>query len=534
MNNETRTPKNAQGHAAPRSSMRSPQQVPAGQRNSSYNPQQKPCPDAMKAQSLSSAQNYQPRRKPINGQTTSSRPVTGQVAGRTSQNRQLPGQPRANQLPGQSRNQMKQLPTGHLGASQRAVQGQHPIPQGTPVPGAYRPATPATARAMSGSRKSPANRANRAMDAAGSAPQGFNPTPEPPHKKHATKIILIIMAILLTLLLVLAGGFYLYMQKITQDLNAEVQEELSASLIEPDRPDDPFYMLLIGNDHSKAREATMGENARSDSMILARVDPVKPQVTLVSIQRDTYVNLGPEYGSAKINAAYSYGGRALAVETISDFAGVPISHYAEIDFDGFKEAIDALGGIEVDVPIEIDDPRAGGHLDPGLQTLNGDQALILCRSRHAYDDVGPGDLYRTANQRMVIGAIIDKALKGGPDDIIAVLNALMKEKSVKTDLTPQEIAALALDMRGLDIEKDIYSAINPTISKFENNLWLEYADIDAWQTLMQRVDDGLPPYEDEKKNLNDGGGIDGTVWDGEAVFEETPVYEGSGEEVQQY
>ena len=532
MNNKTRTPQNTQGHPVPRSGMRSPQQVPAGQRNSSCNPQQRPYPDAMKTQPISGAQNYQPRRKPMNGQTAPSRPVAGQPAGRIPQDRQLPSQPRAHQLPGQNQNQNKQLPLGRPGASQRAVQGQHPIPQGVATPGAYRPVTPASARAMAGSRKSPANRANRAMGAG--APQPYQATPEPPHKKHATKIIVGILIFLLALLLALGGGFYLYMQKISQDLNAEVQEELSASLIEPDRPDDPFYMLLIGNDHSKEREATMGENARSDSMILARVDPLKPQVTLISIQRDTYVNLGPDYGSAKINAAYSYGGRAMAVDTVSDFAGVPISHYAEIDFDGFKEAIDALGGIEVDVPIEIDDPRAGGHLDPGVQTLNGDQALILCRSRHAYDNVGPGDLYRTANQRMVIGAIIDKALKGGPDDVIAVLNALMKEKSVKTDLTPQEIATLALDMKGMDIKTDIYSAINPTISKFENELWLEYADVDAWQSLMQRVDDGLPPYEDEKKNLNDGGGIDGTVWDGEVATEETSMDGASGEDVQQY
>lgn len=71
-------------------------------------------------------------------------------------------------------------------------------------------------------------------------------------------------------------------------------------------------------------------------------------------------------------------------------AGVDISHYAEIDFDGFKEIVDALGGVEVDVPMEINDNMAGGYVSAGLQTLNGDQALILCRARHAYDEYGDG------------------------------------------------------------------------------------------------------------------------------------------------
>ena len=62
-----------------------------------------------------------------------------------------------------------------------------------------------------------------------------------------------------------------------------------------------------------------------------------------------------------------------------------------MDMDGLKATVDALGGVEVDVPIEINDPDAGGHLDAGLQTLDGDQALILCRARHAYDSYADGD-----------------------------------------------------------------------------------------------------------------------------------------------
>ena len=81
------------------------------------------------------------------------------------------------------------------------------------------------------------------------------------------------------------------------------------------------------------------------------------------------------YGPNKLNASAAFGGAPLVVSTVSTFAGVPISHYASIDFDGFKDVVDALGGIEVDVPMEIDDADAGGHVDAGLQTLNGAQRV---------------------------------------------------------------------------------------------------------------------------------------------------------------
>ena len=68
-------------------------------------------------------------------------------------------------------------------------------------------------------------------------------------------------------------------------------------------------------------------------------------------------------------------------------AGVPISHYAEINFDGFEEVVDALGGVEVDVPMEINDDEAGGHVDAGVQTLSGEEALILCPVSYTHLDV---------------------------------------------------------------------------------------------------------------------------------------------------
>lgn len=210
----------------------------------------------------------------------------------------------------------------------------------------------------------------------------------------------------------------------------------------------PFYMLLMGTDGSAERDESgdFGDSYRTDSIMLARIDPVNKKVTLVSLHRDTMIDYGDEYGVNKLNAAHVFGGPELSVKTVSKLAGVDISHYAEINFDGFREIVDALGGVEVDVPMTIDDEDAGGHLDAGLQTLNGDQALILCRARHAYDEIGPGDEYRAANQRLVMAAIAKKLLSADVATMASTVQTL--SKYVTTDLGVTDIIGLAQNMQG--------------------------------------------------------------------------------------
>jgi hypothetical protein len=175
---------------------------------------------------------------------------------------------------------------------------------------------------------------------------------------------------------------------------------------------------------------------------------------------------------------------------------VPISHYAEINFDGFEEIVDALGGVEVDVPMEIDDSRAGGHLDAGLQTLSGEQALILCRSRHAYDNYGDGDVYRAANQRLVLSAIAEKILSS---DIATMANTITTlSQYVTTDFKVADIISLATSMKDIDPSNDIYSAMEPTEGVYINDTWYEQLQEDAWETMMERVREGLPPTEEDE------------------------------------
>ena len=153
-------------------------------------------------------------------------------------------------------------------------------------------------------------------------------------------------------------------------------------------------MLLLGVDKSDERASEWGDSTssfRSDTIILARIDPPAQKVTLVSIPRDTMVDMG-SHGEQKINAAYSFGGAAYMVEVVSEFAGVDISHYAEIDFEQFTTIVDTIGGIEVTLPVDVvDEQYANINLSAGTHQIDGATALALCRSRHAYASAGhPG------------------------------------------------------------------------------------------------------------------------------------------------
>ena len=314
-------------------------------------------------------------------------------------------------------------------------------------------------------------------------------------KAKRKRILFISLAVVCVLLLGGMGAAWAYISQVDSSLRDDLDADLLNSLAVTDSPSDPFYMLLIGADKSEDRE-TSGEYGgayRTDSMILARVDPKEKEVTLISIPRDTRINL-PGYGEQKINAAYAFGGASLAVDTVSDLADVPISHYAEIDFDGFKAVVDALGGIEVDVPMEINDDMAGGHVDAGLQTLNGEQALILCRSRHNYDDIGNGDAIRAANQRLVLSAIMEKVMNS---DVATITNTVSTlAEYVTTDYSVTGLIGLAQAMIGMDVSNNVYTASVPTTSVYENDIWWEEVDVSAWEEMMDRVKQGLSPTEE--------------------------------------
>lgn len=320
----------------------------------------------------------------------------------------------------------------------------------------------------------------------------------------------VLRAVLLVLVaLVVASGVAVaaYVHHINTAITSGVDDKLRDTLVETKDPGDPFYMLLLGidKDEGRAESKDYGKDYsayRTDTIILARVDPRNKKVTLISIPRDTLVDLGSN-GKQKINSAYSFGGAAYATKVVSEFAGVDISHYAEIDMDGFAKVVDAIGGVTVDLPVAVKDPKYTGlDLPAGKQKLDGKTAALLGRARHAYDSYGGGDFYRAANQRMLIGAVIKKVMKGGASTIVPTVTTL--SGYVTTDMDVTSIASLASGFKGIDVEKDLYSGQCPTLSQYVDNTWYEICDTTAWKKIMDRVNKGLPPYEDASQDFTAG------------------------------
>lgn len=321
-------------------------------------------------------------------------------------------------------------------------------------------------------------------------------------RRKRKKTIIIVVSIVVALLLAGAGAAWAYFQNLENNLHSNISDDLAGVLNEQTEEEvvagDPFYMLLLGSDNNEDREAD-GENSRTDSIILARIDPKNQTVTLISIQRDTLVDISG-YGQDKINAAYVYGGQALTVETVENYAGVDISHYAEVDMDGFYAVIDQLGGIEVDVPETFYDEYLEAGLDEGYQTLNADQAMVLCRARHAFDDLGSGDVIRASHQRLVLSAVVKKILSSDVATMISTVSTL--SQYVTTDMTTSDIVSLAKQMYGMDTDTGVYSGSNPTVATYTNDIWYEVTDTAAWTTMMKRVDQGLPPSEDDSASTD--------------------------------
>ena len=352
------------------------------------------------------------------------------------------------------------------------------------------------------------------LQAAGSS-SGAGATASP-RRANRKRNITIAAVVVVAVLLVGAVSAFAYINSITGALREGGDQDLRAALVETDMSKEPFYMLLLGADRDQERtESDEGDLFRSDTMILARVDAPKGTITLISIPRDTLVDLG-EYGWQKINVAYGFGGPSLAVEAVSKLTGVSISHYAEIDMDGLSAIIDSIGGVEVEVPVEIDDEDAGGYVPAGWQTLDGEHALIVCRSRNTYIETSAApDLMRAANQRMVLSAVAHKVLGS---DIATIANTVRSAAGfVTTDLELNDIIGLAQALQGMNTDDAFYTASLPTRALYIAN-GLGYPDVtgfaatdtvdpnilegwycvmedDVWATMKGRMSEGLPPAE---------------------------------------
>ena len=213
--------------------------------------------------------------------------------------------------------------------------------------------------------------------------------------------------------------------------------------------------LLVGTD-SRSPQPTTGSDApagvdpgsqRSDVLMIARLNPDRTTAAVVSIPRDSWVDI-PGHGQNKINAAYAIGGPSLLIETVENLTNIRIDHFAVIDFAGFRAMVDAVGGIDVG----IDSPTINGDVifHAGVNHLDGGQALSYVRQR--YGLVG-GDLDRAQRQqnalRALIARVADRGMLNSPTGVYNLLDAIAKSVSVDDTLSNGGLRALASSMHSL-------------------------------------------------------------------------------------
>ncbi len=209
----------------------------------------------------------------------------------------------------------------------------------------------------------------------------------------------------------------------------------------------------------------------SDTMMVISFDPKTKDAAMLSIPRDLYVkipagvNTKQQYG--KINAANAYGGPELAARTVSNVIGVPIHYYVLIDFSGFKQAIDAVGGVDINVPTAIYDPdypcdnERGGYcpfrISAGVQHMSGTVALRYARSRKSTSDFD-----RAARQQLVIAALRQKALQlstlTNPVKLSQLIDAVGSH--IKTDIQASELQKMAAIVKDIDPAKMVQKVID--------------------------------------------------------------------------
>jgi LCP family protein required for cell wall assembly len=224
--------------------------------------------------------------------------------------------------------------------------------------------------------------------------------------------------------------------------------------------------LLVGSD-SRAESATTGEGnqvwkpgqQRTDTIMLLHLPADRKKAYLISFPRDSWVEI-PGYGNQKINAAFSFGGPKLLIETMENLTGIRIDHYGAIDFEGFKAMTDALGGVTVNIKQSVYDPARKKQWTAGKQKLNGEEALLFVRQRY---NLPNGDFDRIKRQQAFLGALAKQAADRGtltnPLKLDRFLSALTKSISVDESVSAGDLRSLALSMRSVRVSDVMFMTL---------------------------------------------------------------------------
>ncbi|MGG2053065.1 LCP family protein [Lysinibacillus pakistanensis] len=261
-------------------------------------------------------------------------------------------------------------------------------------------------------------------------------------KRSKTSLIIKVSLLLVASLLICASAYGVYITKQAEHAANSAHEELEGRDVSTLREEkvepvhDNVSILFVGVDDSENR-GQGSDNSRSDALILATLNNETKTIKMLSIPRDSYVFI-PKVGyEDKITHAHAYGGTLATIDTVEKLLNVPIDYYVRMNFNAFIDVVDALDGIEAEVPYKLHEKdefdRNSINLQPGLQHLNGSQALALARTRKQDSDIERGK-----RQQEILTAIINKVASVKSitkyDDVIRALGDNMKTNMTFTEM----------------------------------------------------------------------------------------------------
>ncbi|MET4003858.1 LCP family protein required for cell wall assembly [Arthrobacter sp. UYCu511] len=296
------------------------------------------------------------------------------------------------------------------------------------------------------------------------------PVPARRRRNTGRSILLVFLAIFV----IAALSSVAFIANLAHTFNSQTQSIPQAFPQERFRPVKPTEgpaaqaqnILLLGSDSRgdglNLAEAGDPSNQRSDTIMWLHVPADRHHLYLMSIMRDMWVDI-PGVGPAKINAAMAYGGVPLVVQTLEGLFKTRIDHVAVIDFQGFKSVTDALGGVQVNVPLDFTSVHGNFTFKAGPQKLDGDQALAFVRERYAFVD---GDYQRVKDQQLFLRAVLNEVMSPAtmtnPFKVATLVKEISPYVSVDSTLNAATLGALALSLNGVR-GSDVIAFTLPTL-----------------------------------------------------------------------
>lgn len=264
-----------------------------------------------------------------------------------------------------------------------------------------------------------------------------------------------VVVVLVVVAAAVAGGGWLVLHRATTSWSRQVTRVDVGIPAERVRPAvDPvagkaLNVLVLGSDSRVSagdpRQWAAGAQ-RTDAIMIAHLTSDRSSAFMMSIPRDSWVQV-PGHGLAKINAAFGWGGPALMMETVERLTGVRLDHFVIVDFNGFKEITDAIGGVQITVPERVSSDKQG-VIEAGTYTMNGQTALTYVRQRY---NVPGGDFGRVKRQQNWIRAVARKMKTIDPVSDPLTFNTMVSTLSLATEVdqgfTPDLMRGLAIDVQ---------------------------------------------------------------------------------------